>query len=56
MTEDQVFMEFLSNFGDRNHDGRIERSEWNDYYSAVSSSIDHDDHYVQLMKTAWRLD
>ena len=49
-------MEFLSNFGDRNHDGRIDRSEWNDYYGAVSSSIDHDDHYVQLMKTAWRLD
>ena len=56
LTEDQVFMEFLSNFGDRNHDGRIERAEWNDYYSAVSSSIDNDDHYVQLMKTAWKLD
>jgi len=56
MTEDQVFLEFLSNFGDRNRDGRIVRSEWNDYYSAVSASIDNDDHFVQLMKTAWRLD
>lgn len=56
MTEDQVFMEFLSSFADRNHDGRIERYEWNDYYSAVSASIDNDDHYVQLMKNAWRLD
>ena len=56
MTEDQVFLEFLANFGDKNKDGRIERSEWNDYYSAVSASIDNDDHFVQLMKTAWKLD
>lgn len=55
MTEDQVFMEFLANFGDRNGDGRITRQEWNDYYSAVSSSIDNDEHYEQLMRTAWKL-
>jgi calcyphosin len=56
MTEDQVFIEFLANFGDKNRDGRITREEWNDYYSAVSASIDNDDHFVQLMKTAWKLD
>jgi len=56
MTEDQVFLEFLSSFGDKNGDGRITREEWTDYYSAVSSSIDNDDHFVQLMKTAWKLD
>ena len=55
MTEDEVFLEFLANFGDRNRDGRIQRSEWNDYYAAVSSSIDNDDHFVQLMRTAWKL-
>ena len=55
MTEDQVFMEFLANFGDKNGDGRISRQECNDYYSAVSASIDNDDHYEQLMKTAWKL-
>ena len=56
MTEDQVFLEFLSSFGDKNGDGRITREEWTDYYSAVSSSIDNDDHFVQLLKTAWKLD
>lgn len=55
MTEDEVFLEFLANFGDRNRDGKIQREEWNEYYAAVSSSIDNDDHFVQLMKTAWRL-
>jgi len=56
MTEDEVFLEFLTNFGDRNRDGIISRSEWNEYYAAVSASVDNDDHFVQLMRTAWRLD
>merc|ERR1719350_2520727 len=56
MTEDEVFLEFLANFGDKNRDGKIQRSEWNEYYAAVSSSIDNDDHFVMLMKTAWKLD
>ena len=53
MTEDEVFLEFLANFGDKNRDGKIQRDEWNEYYAAVSSSIDNDDHFVQLMKAAW---
>merc|ERR1712060_939922 len=56
MTEDEVFLEFLGSFGDKNRDGRIQRAEWNEYYAAVSSSVDDDNHFVQLMKTAWKLD
>jgi len=52
-TEDEVFLEFLQNFGDRNRDGKVSRQEWNEYYAAVSSSIDNDNHFVQLMKAAW---
>ena len=55
-TENDVFMEFLQSFGDRNGDGKIDRKEWNDYYAAVSASIDNDEHFVQLMRTAWKLD
>eukprot|EP00995_Heteronema_vittatum_P009672 NODE_5026_length_536_cov_294.726899_g3698_i0.p1 GENE.NODE_5026_length_536_cov_294.726899_g3698_i0~~NODE_5026_length_536_cov_294.726899_g3698_i0.p1 ORF type:complete len:167 (-),score=12.64 NODE_5026_length_536_cov_294.726899_g3698_i0:34-513(-) len=55
MTEEQIFMEFLESFGDKNSDGIINRQEWNDYYSAVSSNIDNDDHFVELMQTAWKL-
>lgn len=54
--EDEVFTEFLQNFGDRNLDGCITREEWNDYYAAVSASLDNDEHFVGLMKLAWRLD
>jgi Ca2+-binding EF-hand superfamily protein len=56
MSEEQVFSNFLKNFNDRKHLGKIDRREWNDYYSAVSYSIDNDDHFVIMMKTTWKLD
>ncbi len=49
-----VIAEFLNNFPNWK-EGVIIREDWNRYYSAVSSSIDSDDHFVQLMKTTWRL-
>ena len=55
ITEDEAFLEFLANFGDKNNDGKITKTEWNDYYAAVSSSIDNDEHFCQLMTTAWKL-
>ena len=56
MTEDEVFTQFLSNFGDKNKDGTITHAEWNDYYAAVSASIDNDDLFVQFMKNSWKLE
>jgi len=55
ITEDEAFLEFLANFGDKNNDGMITKTEWNDYYASVSSSIDNDDHFVMLMTQAWKL-
>jgi len=45
----------LANFGDKNNDGKITKTEWNDYYSAVSSSVELDSHYVELMRKSWNL-
>ena len=56
MSEEQVFAMFLKNFNDKNNIGKIDRKEWNDYYSAVSYSIENDDHFVIMMKTTWGLD
>ncbi len=56
MTEEEIFLDFLSNFGDKNNDGVITKSEWLEYYAAVSSNIDNDDHFVLLMRNAWQLD
>ena len=55
MTEDEAFLEFLSNFADRNNDGRISQTEWNDFYSAVSASVDNDEHFVALVNRAWAI-
>ena len=46
MSEEQVFSLFLKNFNDKNNLGKIDRKEWNDYNSAVSYSIDNDDHFL----------
>ena len=56
MTEEEVFVQFLASFGDKNGDGVITKEEWNDYYAAVSSNIDNDNHFVQLMKAAWKIE
>ena len=56
MTEDQALIEFLQNFNDANRDGKVTKDEWDEYYAAVSSSVDNDDHFVLLMKNAWKLD
>lgn len=50
LTEDEAFLEFLSNFGDKNNDGKITKTEWCDYYSAVSMCVESDDHFCALMK------
>ena len=55
ITEDEAFLEFLSSFGDKNNDGCITKTEWNDYYSAVSASVDNDEHFVDILSNAWKL-
>jgi hypothetical protein len=32
LSQDEVFLEFLTHFSDRNRDGKIHRDEWNAYY------------------------
>ena len=56
MTADEVFTQFLGQFGDKNGDGMITKAEWNDYYAAVSSNIDNDDHFNDLIRAAWKLE
>ena len=56
MTEMDVFREFLEAFGDPNRDFQITKPEWDDYYASVSAYIDNDEHFILLMKRAWKLD
>jgi len=56
LSQDLAFTYFLRNFNDFDGSGKIARKEWNDFYSAVSYSIDNDDNFVLLMKTNWSLE
>lgn len=61
MTEEQAFNELLEHFYRSAKDGIVFKEvllikqEWYDYYAAISPTIANDDHFVQLMITAWRL-
>ena len=55
ITEDEAFVEFLASFGDKNNDGNISKGEWDNYYAAVSSSVDNDDEFCLMMANAWNL-
>ena len=50
MSEDDVFVEFLANFGDKNRDGTITREDWNDYFAAISFNMKNDHQFVNIMK------
>jgi hypothetical protein len=52
---DEAFLELLSNFTDKNNDGRVHRDEWNAYYDKISANIPNDDHFIQLMCQVWRI-
>ena len=54
--EEEATKEFLQNFGEKGPDGKVTRTEWNDYYSAISATIDNDEHFIILMKNAWKLE
>ena len=55
ITEDEAFLEFLSNFGDKNNDGRITKIEWCDYYAAISANVVDDEHFCNMMSLNWSL-
>jgi hypothetical protein len=45
-SEDEVLLDLLTNFQDRNGDGRIHREDWNAYYTSISGNVPNDDHFV----------
>ena len=54
-TEEQIFNDFVSQFGDKNSDNKIAKKEWNDYYAGVAANFDNEQHFVDLMKNTWKL-
>ena len=55
ITREQAFDEFARNLNDRTGAGKIEKIEWNDYYAAVSASVENDEHFIILLKSTWQM-
>ena len=55
LSEDEVFLDFLTNFTDKNRDGRVHWDDWLAYYTHVSQKIWDRDHFVALIKAAWKM-
>ncbi|XP_056324372.1 calcyphosine-like a [Danio aesculapii] len=55
-TETQVFHSFLDSFDSpHDKDGKVTLEEFVNYYSGVSASVDSDDYFLSMMKSAWKL-
>jgi len=55
-TEEEVFKNWLDQFTAQSGDHEISREDFFDYYVGVSASIDEDDYFVEMMKSAWKLE
>ena len=55
VSADDAFKEFMDTFGNADGDASISKKEWDDYYAAVSASMDNDDEFGLMMTNAWQL-
>ncbi len=56
-TKEDILMEFLSGFevGDGEKDGKVTVQEFENYYSALSASIDSDNYFELMIRNAWHI-
>lgn len=55
MSEDQVFRQFITMWDTEKPDGIVSLREFARYYEDISASIDSDDYFEAVIKSAWRL-
>lgn len=55
MTQKDILSEFLGQWDTLQKDGCVSRAEFHDYYCDVSASIDEDDYFEQMIRTAWKI-
>lgn len=54
-TEEEVYKEFMEKWDTQEKDGIITIDEFYDYFRDVSASIDTDEYFEAMMKSAWKL-
>lgn len=54
-TAKQVYMQYMSCWETQEVDGVVTYDEFVDYYKDVSASVDSDEMFAAIMKSAWKL-
>lgn len=52
---EEVFIEFMKLWDTQDKDGIITFNEFCEYYSDVSASVDDDQYFAEMMRSAWKL-
>lgn len=55
-TPEEVYMEFMAKWDTQEKDGIITLDEFFEYFRDVSASIDSDEYFEAMMKSAWKLE
>lgn len=55
LTKDQILSEFLQQWDTLQADGTVHFAEFEDYYKDVSASIDDDEYFEAVVRSAWKL-
>jgi Ca2+-binding EF-hand superfamily protein len=55
LTEEQVFRQFITMWDTEKPDGIVTMKEFARYYEDVSASIDSDDYFEAMIRSAWKL-
>lgn len=55
MTKDQILADFLQQWDTLQADGTVHFAEFEDYYKDVSASIDDDEYFEAVVRSAWKL-
>ena len=55
-TEQDIFMEYMSLWDTQVKDGIVTLDEFKEYYKDISASVDTDEEFVAILKSAWKLE
>ena len=56
MSKKDILLDFMKQWDVHDKDNKVTYEEFEDYYKDVSASIDGDDYFEFMMRSAWKLE